>query len=149
MKSFRSMVLISNDPASQAAGAEEIYRTLQAEIRNFGLLEEVKTATFSEVGEQADVPLAIIYPEAVVYGPLTVEDIPTLVEEHLLKGHIVLPLLGKMVEPVGEIAWLRARYGALPVQQRIVLGRVGQVNPESLDDSCMTATWHWERLSLK
>lgn len=134
MKSFRSMVLISNDPASQAAGAEEIYRTLQAEIRNFGLLEEVKTATFSEVGEQADVPLAIIYPEAVVYGPLTVEDIPTLVEEHLLKGHIVLPLLGKMVEPVGEIAWLRARYGALPVQQRIVLGRVGQVNPESLDD---------------
>ncbi len=134
MKSFRSMVLISNDPASQAAGAEEIYRTLQAEIRNFGLLEEVKTATFSEVGDQADVPLAIIYPEAVVYGPLTVEDIPTLVEEHLLKGHIVLPLLGKMVEPVGEIAWLRARYGALPVQQRIVLGRVGQVNPESLDD---------------
>lgn len=134
MKSFRSMVLISNDPASQAAGAEEIYRTLQAEIRNFGLLEEVKTATFSEVGEQADVPLAIIYPEAVVYGPLTVEDIPTLVEEHLLKGHIVLPLLGKMVEPMGEIAWLRARYGALPVQQRIVLGRVGKVNPESLDD---------------
>ncbi len=134
MKSFRSMVLISNDPASQAAGAEEIFRALQAEIHNFGLADEVKVATFSEVGEREDLPLAIVYPEAVVYGPLTAEDIHTLVEEHLLKGQIVMSLLGKMSQPVGEIAWLRARYGALPVQQRIVLGRVGVVNPESLDD---------------
>lgn len=51
-----------------------------------------------------------------------------------MQGRIVRSLLGKMVEPVGEINWLRTRSGALPAQQRIVLGRVGVIDPTSLDD---------------
>jgi len=42
-----------------------------------------------------DLPMVIIYPEAVVYGPVTVNDVPILVEEHLSKGHIVKSLLGR------------------------------------------------------
>ena len=43
-----------------------------------------------------------------------------------------------MHEPVGEIAWLRGRMGALPVQRRIVLERAGLIDPESLDDYILT-----------
>jgi NADP-reducing hydrogenase subunit HndC len=39
-----------------------------------------------------------------------------------------------MHEMVPEISWMRGRRGALPVQQRIVLERVGVVNPESIED---------------
>lgn len=134
MKSIRSMVLISNDPASIERGAEAVFNTLQAEIRTAGLLDEIKVSTISDVGERDDLPLVMIYPEAVVYGPVTADDIPILVEEHLLKGHIVKSLLGRMHEPVGEIAWLRSRMGALPAQRRIVLERAGIIDPESLDD---------------
>jgi NADP-reducing hydrogenase subunit HndC len=134
MKSIRAMVLVSNDPVSVANGAEEVFQALQAEIREAGLSDEISVSTISDIGERDDLPLVMIYPEAVVYGPLTAEDVPVLVDEHLLKGRIVRSLLGRMHEPVGEIAWLRTRMGALPVQQRIVLGRAGIVDPESLDD---------------
>ena len=99
-----------------------------------GLSDEISVSTISDVGERDDLPLVMIYPEAVVYGPMTADDVPVLVDEHLLKGQIVRSLLGRMHEPVGEIAWLRTRMGALPVQQRIVLGRAGIIDPESLDD---------------
>lgn len=134
MKVIRSMVLVSNDPISVERGAEDVFRALHAEIRRQRLLGEVKISTLSDVGEQENLPLMVIYPEAVVYGPVTVEDVPIIVEEHLRKGHIVKSLLGKMHEPAGDIAWLRARVGALPVQRRVVLGRSGLVDPESLDD---------------
>lgn len=134
MKSIRSMVLVSNDPASIERGAEAVFNALQAEIRTAGLLDEIKISTISDVGERDDLPLIMVYPEAVAYGPVTAEDVPILVEEHLLKGHIVKALLGRMHEPVGEIAWLRSRMGVLPAQRRIVLERAGIINPESLED---------------
>jgi NADP-reducing hydrogenase subunit HndC len=128
------MVLVSNDPISLERGAEDIFHTLQAEIRSRGLTDVIKVSTISDIGERSDLPLVMIYPEAVVYAPIVVDDIPILVQEHLVKGRIVRSLLGKMHEPVGEIAWLRSRMGVLPTQQRIVLGRAGLIDPESLDD---------------
>ena len=134
MKVTRSLILVSNDPASVERGAEELFHTLHAEIRSRGLLDEIKVSTLREVGERDDLPLVIVYPEAVVYGRVTPEDVPVIIEEHIMQGRIVRSLLGKMHDPVGEINWLRTRSGALPVQQRIVLGRVGIVDPMSLED---------------
>lgn len=134
MKSIRSMVLISNDPASVERGAEDVFRAMQAEIRSRGLMDEIKVTTISDISARDDLPMVMIYPEAVVYGPIAVEDVPLLVEEHLVHGQVVFSLLGKMHEPAGEIAWLRTRSGALPAQQRIVLERAGVIDPESLDE---------------
>jgi NADP-reducing hydrogenase subunit HndC len=134
MKSIRSMVLVSNDPTSVERGAEDVFQAMQAEIRSFGLTDEIKVSTISDIGVRDDLPLVMIYPEAVVYGSVTVDDVHVLVEEHLVKGQIVFSMLGKMHQPVGEIAWLRTRSGALPAQQRIVLERAGVIDPESLDD---------------
>ncbi len=134
MKSIRSMVLISNDAVSVKRGAEEVLRAFHAEIRTQGLMDQVAIRTISDVSERDDLPLVMIYPEAVVYGPVSAEDVPLLVEEHLLKSQIVKSLIGKMHEPAGELAWLRARMGSLPVQKRVVLGRAGMIDPESLDE---------------
>ncbi|MCE7905810.1 MAG: NADH-quinone oxidoreductase subunit NuoF [Anaerolineae bacterium CFX3] len=134
MNAPRALVLVSNDPASVERGSEDVFRALQAEIRGHQLQDEIKVSTISSVGEQDDLPLVMIYPEGVVYGPISADDVRLLVEEHLIQGHIVRSLVGRMRESVGEIAWLRTRSGALPVQQRVVLGRVGIVDPESLDD---------------
>lgn len=134
MKSTRSMVLVSNDPKSLERGAEEFFRAIQAEIRSLGIQDEVSVGTISDITDQEDLPLVIVYPEAVVYAPVSADDAHQIAVEHLKDGQIVRPLLGKMHQLVGEISWLRTRYGALPVQQRIVLGRVGNVDPRSLDD---------------
>src|SRR5512143_528690 len=134
MKAPRALVLVSNDPISLNFGSEEVFQTLQAEIRARRLEDEIKVSTISDIARRNDLPFVMIYPEGVVYGPINADDVKVLVEEHLLKGQIVRSLVGRMHEPVGEIAWLRARSGVLPVQQRIVLGRVGLIDPESLDD---------------
>lgn len=137
MKSIRAMVLVSNDPVSLARGAVDVFQAFQTELRSVGLSDEVKLSTISDISGRDDLPLVMIYPEAVVYGPVTVDDVRVLVTEHLLKGQIVRSMVGRMHEPAGEISWLRERSGALPIQQRVVLGRVGQVNPESLEDYIM------------
>src|SRR5512142_1229984 len=134
MKTTRALVLVSNDPVSIGCGSVEVFQALQAEIRVHHLQEEIKISTISNIAPRNDLPLVMIYPEGVVYGPIHVDDAPILVEEHLMQGRIVQRLAARMHEPIGDIAWLRARTGVLPVQQRIVLERVGVVDPESLDD---------------
>lgn len=134
MKATRALVLVSNDPLSLRHGSEAVFHALQAEIHSQGLGDEIRISTIGAIAPRDDLPLVMIYPEGVVYGPITAEDVHVLVEEHLLKGHIVHSLVGRMHEPLGDIAWLRARSGGLPVQQRIVLERVGQVDPTSLND---------------
>ncbi len=134
MKVKRSMVLVSNDPLSQLRGSAEILARLQAELEAFDLADEISLSTIVDVGRGDVLPLVIVYPEAVLYGPVSVNDVHHLVEEHLYKGRVAEELLAPKRELSGRIAWLNARKGALPVEQRIVLERAGKIDPESIDD---------------
>lgn len=130
----RSMVLISGDPLSQQLGAAQLYENLQAEIRKHGIDDEISLAKVSDLGRHDCLPIVVVYPEAVIYGPVHPEDAAHLVEEHLYKGNIVEELRAPMRELSGPIAWLRARKGSLPAEQRIVLARAGVIDPESVDE---------------
>jgi NADP-reducing hydrogenase subunit HndC len=134
MKALRSMVLVSVDETSLARGAQDVFRAFLNEIDEFGLSDQVAVTTIRDAGIHADTPLVIVYPDAAVYGPVTVADVHTIVEEHLYKGNIVPSLLEMMHAPSPQIGWMRARRGALPVQKRIVLERAGIVDPESIED---------------
>ncbi|HNZ14084.1 MAG TPA: NADH-quinone oxidoreductase subunit NuoF, partial [Anaerolineaceae bacterium] len=57
-----------------------------------------------------------------------------LVEEHLYKGRVAAPLQASVRELSGKIAWLQARKGTLPAEQRIVLERAGVIDPTSIED---------------
>jgi NADP-reducing hydrogenase subunit HndC len=134
MKAIRSMVLVSSDPESMACGAQEVFQRLQLEINKFGLGDEVTLSMMGDVGRHDALPMVVIYPEAVVYGPVTVQDVPFLVEEHLYKGRIAANLQASTRELSGRIAWLSARKGTLPAEQRIVLERAGIIDPEDIED---------------
>lgn len=134
MKTVRSMVLVSYDPESLLNGADQILASIQSEVAAFGLSDEVSISTVTDIGRHDAIPMVIIYPEAVVYGPVVPEQVHHLVEEHLYKGRIVEELLAPVRELTGHIAWLRARRGALPAERRIVLARAGLIDPESIDD---------------
>ncbi|HXV44588.1 MAG TPA: NADP oxidoreductase, partial [Anaerolineae bacterium] len=134
MKAIRSLVLISSDPESLARGAQEIYQRLQREIKAFNLAEEVSLTMVGDLGRHDALPLVIVYPEATIYGPVTPEDVHFLVEEHLYKGRIAAGLQASAKELSGRIAWLSARQGTLPAEQRIVLARAGLIDPEEIED---------------
>ncbi len=57
-----------------------------------------------------------------------------LVEEHLYKGRIAAGLQASVRELSGRIAWLSARKGTLPAEQRIVLEHAGLIDPDSIED---------------
>ncbi|HOG79454.1 MAG TPA: (2Fe-2S) ferredoxin domain-containing protein, partial [Anaerolineaceae bacterium] len=88
MKAVRSMVLVSSDPKSLERGAQQVFQRLQEEIKAFGLENEVSLSMVGDVGRHDAVPMVIVYPEAVIYGPVKPEDVHFLVEEHLYKGRV-------------------------------------------------------------
>ncbi|KPL82740.1 NADP oxidoreductase [Thermanaerothrix daxensis] len=134
MKMIRSMVLVSGDSLSLERGAEQVLQALQNEIQAFGLSDEVSVMMIGDVGRHDALPMVIVYPEAAVYGPVRPEDVHYLVEEHLYKGRIANDLLAPVRELSGRIAWVAARKGTLPAEQRIVLRRVGLINPDDIEE---------------
>jgi NADP-reducing hydrogenase subunit HndC len=125
---------VSADSDSLRRGAQEIFQRLQQEIKGFGLQDEVSVTMVPDVGRHDAIPLVIIYPEAVIYGPVTPNDVHLIVEEHLLKGRTAPGLQAPARELSGRIAWLSARKGTLPAEQRIVLEHAGIVDPEEIED---------------
>ncbi len=134
MKTIRSMVLVSSDSISMQRGAQDVFDRLQAEIKAYGLDEEVSLAMIGDVGRHDALPLVIVYPEAAVYGPVNAKDVHELVEEHLYKGRIAVNLQASKRELSGKIAWLNTRKGTLPAEQRIVLRRAGIIDPTNIED---------------
>lgn len=134
MKAYRSMVLVSSDAQSIERGAQAVFQRLQEEIRAFNLEDEVSLSMVGDVGRHDAVPLVIVYPEAVIYGPVRPQDVRFLVEEHLYKGRIAAGLQASLRELSGRIAWISARKGTLPAEQRVVLQRAGLIDPTNIED---------------
>lgn len=134
MKITRGMVLVSNDPLSNQLGAVEIYAEFERALAEFGLSDEISLSTISDTGRDDISPFVVVYPEAIVYGPVTAEDVNRIVEEHLYKGRIAEELVAPKRQLSGRIAWVNARKGSLPAEQRIVLERAGKIDPESIED---------------
>ena len=134
MKTVRSMVLIANDPESVSKGSERVAAAFQKQLDQFGLSEEVSISLASDLGSSYASPLVLVYPEAVIYGPVNPEDVPYIVEEHLYKGRIVEEKRAPAHELSGRVAWLSARKGTLPAENRVVLKNVGLIDPESIED---------------
>lgn len=134
MKIKRSMVLVSSDPHSLAKGADEVYKRIAEELKAFNLTDEISLSRVSDMERSDASPFVIVYPEATIYGPVKPEDVHFLVEEHLYKGRVAVRLQAPTKELSGKIAWLSAREGTLPAEQRIVLERAGIIDPDSIDD---------------
>lgn len=134
MQTTRSMVLVSSDPESLDRGALDVFSTLQKQIIKFGLEEEIALSMISDVSKHAMSPLVLVYPDAVIYGPVTKEDIPLIVEEHLYKGRVVEEKQISAYDLSGRIAWLSSRKGTLPAENRIVLKNVGLIDPENIEE---------------
>ena len=134
MKTKRAMILVSTDPESIRLGANDLIQHLNDALVAYDLQDEVEIATLTNVEKSNILPIVIVYPEAVVYGPVKPEDARSLVEEHLYKGRIVEDLLAPPKQLGGKIGWLRSHKGYNPAEQRIVLERAGRIDPENIEE---------------
>ena len=76
----------------------------------------------------------IVYPEGAFYSMVTPEDVPEIVEEHLLKGRIVKRLLYKetVVDDTTTKSLNETQF--YEKQMRVALRNCGVINPEVIDE---------------
>jgi NADH:ubiquinone oxidoreductase subunit F (NADH-binding)/(2Fe-2S) ferredoxin len=133
MKMYRSHILVAEDSKSLSKGAKEIEELISKELRALGLDEEVLVAPTGSLGFE-DIGVAIaVYPDGVIYAPVTQNDVPRIIKEHLLKGRIVKELAHEIGKKDVTVTESRAER-VLSIQKRVLLKRVGVINPESIEE---------------
>ena len=134
MKAYRSMVLISGDNESLEKGAKMVFNRFQDKLVEYDLQDEISLSLIGDIGRHDALPLVIVYPEAVVYGPVTEKEVDHIVEEHLYKGRIAYDMQAVVQSLSGKISWLSNRKGTMPAENRVILERAGLIDPTSVED---------------
>ena len=130
---YRSHVLVCGGTGCTSSNSLKIIDKLEEEIAKQGLSEEVKVVRTGCFGLCALGPIMVVYPEGAFYSRVTVEDIPEIVSEHLLKGRIVTRLLYDETVGKDEIKSLNET-DFYKKQVRVALRNCGVIDPESIDE---------------
>ena len=130
---YRSHVLVCGGTGCTSSGSQQIMAKLVEELGKQDLSEEVSVVQTGCHGLCALGPIMIVYPDASFYAMVKEEDIPEIVNEHLLKGRPVKRLLyEETVTPSGIKALGDTDF--YKKQHRIALRNCGVINPEVIEE---------------
>ncbi len=132
---IRSHVLICGGTGCTSSGSMSIKEALEKELAAQGLTEEIKIVTTGCFGLCALGPIMIVYPDGTFYSMVTPEDMPEIVEEHLLKGRPVERLIySEEKAGASEKVHSLADTTFYKKQMRVALRNCGVINPEEIDE---------------
>ena len=131
---FRSNVLVCGGTGCTSSNSEQIIEKLQEELKAQGLEKEVNVIRTGCFGLCALGPIMVVYPEGAFYSRVTVEDVPEIVSEHLLKGRIVKRLLYQETVVDDNTTKSLNETTFYAKQMRIALRNCGVINPENIDE---------------
>ncbi len=130
---FRSHVMICGGTGCTSSGSDKVADAFTKGIVDAGLENEVNVVRTGCFGLCALGPIVIIYPEGTFYSRVTPDDVPEIVNEHLLKGRVVDRLVynetstGEEVKSLEDTDFYRK-------QKRVALRNCGRINPENIDE---------------
>lgn len=130
---YRYHVLVCGGTGCTSSGSQRIREKLAEEIEKQGIEEEVCVIKTGCFGLCALGPIMIVYPEGAFYSMVKEDDIPEIVEEHLVKGNVVTRLLydetvrGNEVLPLQETKFYKK-------QHRVALRNCGVISPENIEE---------------
>ena len=130
---YRSNVLVCGGTGCTSSDSLKIVDKLNEELVKNGLEKEVNVITTGCFGLCALGPIMVVYPEGSFYSMVKVDDIPEIVEEHLLKGRIVTRLLYQETVEEDTIKSLN-KTAFYEKQKRVALRNCGVIDPEKIDD---------------
>ena len=133
---IRTHVLICGGTGCSSSNSMLIADRMEEEVARQGLAEEVKVVRTGCFGLCALGPVMIVYPEGTFYSRVKVEDVPELVEEHLLKGRVVDRLVYREEEGGEEKVEVPSlqETGFYKTQKRVALHNCGLIDPENIEE---------------
>lgn len=133
MEKTNFVVTLSYCRESLAKGAEQVKEVLENEITQQGLTEQIRMILVGCLGLDEHAPILIVNPGYIVYGNVTPQDVPEIIEG-LIKnrpiGRLKLDvdmLFNRFYRVFGDVDF----FGK---QLRITLRNCGVIDPENLDD---------------
>ncbi len=130
---YEKQILICAGTGCISSGAYEVKEALDNELQKNNMEDKVRVILSGCHGFCEKGPLLIVYPEDIFYCEVTGEDMPELVEQHLVNGNIVERLLYK--DPNTEqIVSNHEEILFYSKQKRLVLRNCGVIDPENIDE---------------
>jgi NADH-quinone oxidoreductase subunit F len=111
----------------------EVRRALEREIKERGLESEVQIVTTGCNGFCGAGPIMVVRPDGIFYQQLSPENIPHVVEEHILKGRPVKELMYLPPEAAAPVP----KMSDIPFfsrQRLVALRNRGLIDPEKIDE---------------
>ncbi len=130
---YEKHVLICGGTGCTSSGSAAIEAALHTEIDKAGLHDKVQVVKTGCFGLCALGPIMIVYPEGTFYSRIKAEDIPKVVESHIVNGEPVKELLYEEtvtdagIESLNETSFYKK-------QHRVALRNCGNINPECIDE---------------
>ena len=133
MKQYRTHLLVCAGTGCVSCGSFKIKEALEKEIQKRKLEDEVLVIATGCNGFCERGPILMVHPDGIFYQQLKVEDIPHLVEEHILKGRPVKKLM--YVPPAEKLPVPKMKDIEFFKHQRlIVLRNRGRIDPEKIEE---------------
>ena len=131
---YKYTVLVCGGTGCTSSHSHDIVDKLKEEVKANGIENDVQIIMTGCFGLCALGPIMIVYPEGCFYSMVKVEDLPTIVKEHLVDGTPVKSLLyDETVADDGSIKSLNET-DFYKKQIRVALRNCGVINPEDIDE---------------
>ncbi len=128
----RIHILIAMDAHTISQGARSIKDAMTRELALAGLANEVRVVETGSLGIYDKGVVLVVFPDAVYYVGVKMEDVTEIISEHLIKGRIV-ERLQYLDMPSGE-AKAGDKSARVSKQIRVVLKNAGIIDPESIEE---------------
>lgn len=130
---YERHVLVCGGTGCTSSGSPKIIAKLEEEFAAKGLTDKVQIVKTGCFGLCERGPIMIVYPEGSFYSRVDVEEIPRIVDEHLIGGNPVKEFLyeetvdGDNIKALEETDFYKK-------QHRVALRNCGVINPECIDE---------------
>ena len=131
---IRHHVLICGGTGCTSSGSTKLHEKLVEVLTEKGISDEIKIVTTGCFGLCALGPIMIVYPEGTFYSMVTPDDVPEIVESHLIGGKLVERLQfhelsgdHKLVNSLAETTFYKK-------QHRVALHNCGLIDPEDINE---------------
>lgn len=129
----RKCVTVCGGTGCSAWGGEAVRQAFVAELEKQGLSSQVEVKKTGCHGFCERGPITVILPQEIFYQKLTVEDVPEVVRETLLRSNIIGHLL--YTDPVTQKKSIyEHEVPFYSKQKRIVFADNGKIDPTEIDD---------------